>query len=191
MEPQTRKSRQAQMFKEDKERERLSNRKESYYSYEAPAITPYADAANLSYNTESERFNKDSASHLKQERDAAFERKESMYYGRRMKNSEIESERWEKIESRHKTEEKRLDDHRKQAAVMSSNKTSMPYDPITLQYDVGEDGTRLKYSDDVMQHRSRVRAHFLQAKQTSTGYDPITGNPIPQVHVPHQPSRPF
>jgi hypothetical protein len=53
------------------------------------------------------------------------------------------------------------------------------------------DGERLRFSDETMRYRGALRAEHLQRRMTSSGYDPITGNPIQRVHVPEAPRPPM
>ena len=96
-----------------------------------------------------------------------------------------------------------------------ANRSSMPYDPITLMYDDGHDGERLKYYDEktkvcaailwlalreftsdswcaagVTQWRAGLRAANMQKHDMSTPYNPITGLPLNRLEVPERPSSP-
>ena len=52
---------------------------------------------------------------------------------------------------------------REHGTFSRSNKTSVPYNPISLEYDAGCDGDRLRFSDDTLRYRSALRADHLQA----------------------------
>lgn len=188
IEPQTRKMRQAETCREEREKERLRARRENYCVYEEGGVTPVAES--LSYITEAERFVTDAAAVNKAERDAAVNKKEGIHYNRRVLRAEAEEVRWRTIEMQHQMEQKRLEDMRENHSFARSNKTSMPYNPINLRYDDGNDGERLRYSDESLRYRGALRAEHLQRRMTSTGYDPITGMAIERVHVPEKPLRP-
>jgi len=188
IQPQTRKERQAQSFRDDLEKMRLRARRENYCVYEEGGVDQPKNS--LGYISEADRFVTDIAAVNKAERDTEFNRKEQMYYNRRIGRAEGEEKRWRTIEMQHQIEQKRLEEMRANNAFARSNKTSMPYNPISLRYDDGNDGERLRYSDDSLRYRGALRAEHLQRRQTSTGYDPITGNPINKVHVPDQPLHP-
>ena len=49
---------------------------------------------------------------------------------------------------------------------------------------------RLRYSDDSLRYRGALRAEHLQRRMTSTGFNPLTGEPISRVHVPDAPNPP-
>lgn len=109
----------------------------------------------------------------------------------RIKKAENEEQRWRTIEMQHQTEQQHMDRMRENNSFARSNKTSMPYNPISLKYDDGHDGERLRYSDESLRYRGALRAEHLQRRMTSTGYDPITGEPIQRVFVPQAPIPTF
>ena len=178
------------MFKEDLEKLRLQQRREKYCVYEANPLTE-PDAQSVGYIADAERFVTDVAGVNKAERDAEVSKREQMFYAKRMGRAEVEQERWRTIETQHQVEQQRLAEMRENHAFARSNKTSMPYNPINLQYDEGADGARLRYSDESLRHRGALRAENLQKRTTSTGYNPITGAPIEPVHVPEAPRAPM
>jgi len=188
IQPQTRKERQAQSFRDDLEKMRLRQRRENYCVYEEGGVDQ--PEGSLGFISEADRFVTDIAAVNKAERDAEFHRKEQMYYNRRITKAEGEEQRWRTIEMTHQLEQKRMEEMRANNAFARSNKTSMPYNPISLRYDDGNDGERLRFSDDSLRYRGALRAEHLQRRQTSTGYDPITGAPINRVHVPDLPRQP-
>lgn len=74
-------------------------------------------------------------------------------------------------------------------AISKSNKTSMPYDPISLEYGEGRDGECLRYSDEALKYRSALRAEHLQRRMNGS-YNPITGAELQRVPVPQKPEAP-
>jgi len=174
------------MYREDLEKMRLASRRENYCHYETGSLTPPPDS--LGYISEADRFITDIAAVHKTERDADIAKREQMFYGRRMQRADKEEKRWGTIELHHQLEQKRLEDMRENFSYARSNKTSMPYNPINLRYDDGNDGDRLRFSDESLRYRGALRAEHLQRRMTSTGYNPITGAPIERVHVPDAPA---
>ena len=64
----------------------------------------------------------------------------------------------------------------------------MPYDAITLRYNDGLDGERLRFHDDKVRYRAAVRSRNLQrCGDTRTGYNIINGNDQAQLAVPPAP----
>jgi len=167
---------------------RLRNRREKYCVYEEGSLVP--PKGSLGYITEADRFRTDVAAVHKAERDASMEKVEQQYYRKRLDKAEKEEQRWRTIEVKFQMEAQRQEEARKNLAHASSNKTSMPYNPINLRYDNGADGDRLRFSDESLRYRGALRAEHLQRRTTSTGYNPITGAPIERVHVPEQPRAP-
>lgn len=188
IQPQTRKERQAQSFREDLEKMRLRARRENYCVFEEGGVDQPKES--LGYISEADRFVTDMSAVNKSERDAEFNKKEQMYYNRRMGRAENEEKRWRTIEMQHQLEQKRMEEMRANNSFARSNKTSMPYNPISLRYDDGHDGQRLRYSDDSLRYRGALRAEHLQRRMTSTGFNPLTGEPISRVHVPDAPNPP-
>ena len=152
-------------------------------------LTPFPDS--LGYISEADRFITDIAGVNKAEREVEIEKREQMYYNRRVQNTEQEEERWRTIEVKHQIEQKRLEEMRENYSYARSNKTSMPYNPINLQYDNGADGDRLRFSDESLRYRGAMRAEHLQRRGASTPHNPITGAPIERVHIPEAPQRPI
>ena len=85
---------------------------------------------------------------------------------------------------------KRWDDMRELGTFSRSNKTSVPYNPISLRYDDGNDGERLRFSDETLRYRSALRADHLQRRMNGAGYNPITGAPMERISVPPAPDPP-
>jgi len=188
IEPQTRKARQAQSFREDLEKMRLRERRENYCAYEEGGVTPPPDS--LGYISEAERFTSDIAGVNKAERDAEVSKREQIFHNRRVRKADNEEERWRTIEVKHQIEQKRLEEMRENYSYARSNKTSMPYNPINLRYDDGADGDRLRFSDDSLRYRGALRAEHLQRRGSSTPWNPITGDEMRTVHVPAPPRPP-
>jgi len=185
LQPLSRQERLSQQYREDLEKMRLRARRENYCRYEEGGIIQPPES--LGYIPEAERFITDIASVEKNERDSEFAKREQMHYNRRMNKAEAEERRWRTIEMQHEIEETRLSEMRQNSTFARSNKTSMPYNPINLRYDDGNDGDRLRFSDESLRYRGALRAEHLQSRNSSTGYNPITGEVISRVSVPAAP----
>lgn len=174
---------------------------------------------SLGHITDADRFVTDVAAVNKNERDAAIARKEQIYYGKRcavtrflrllaldapalplltpplarvarLSNAEREEKRWRTIEMEDDMDRKRWDEMRELGTFSRSNKTSVPYNPISLRYDDGNDGERLRFSDETLRYRSALRADHLQRRMNGAGYNPITGAPMTRISVPPAPEPP-
>ena len=134
------------------EKARLATRVEAYERYEDPGrLTEFVEGAQ-GYAPESERFDKDFAVVESQNRGQQRQRHGAIIDARRQERMDREEERWMIAETQKQMEAERqlaLQDTDKAKA----NRSSLPYDPITLMYDDGNDGERLKYYDD----KTRVR----------------------------------
>ena len=186
--PKTRSERLSQLYKEDLEKSRLRARREGYYRHEEAGITqPEGSLGSIS---DADRFVTDVASVNKNERDAAIARKEQIYYSKRLGNADREEKRWRTIEMEDDLDRQRWDEMREHGTFSRSNKTSVPYNPISLKYDDSNDGDRLRFSDDTLRYRSALRADHLQRRMNGAGYNPITGAPMERIKVPDPPSMP-
>jgi len=237
VQPQTRKERLSQQYREDLEKLRLQQRREGYCTYQARgpypcpgypaprrAHAPARAAArrccmpaagergvlslcaqpdaralqeagltptpgSLGYISEAERFITDTAGVAKVERDAEIAKKEQILYNKRTNSALREEKRWRTIEIEEQMDQKRQEDEREHSTYSRSNKTSMPYNPINLEYCAGRDGECLRYSDEALNYRISVRAEHLQ-RRNNGGYDPITGEAMQRVQVPNPPKAP-
>ena len=70
------------------------------------------------------------------------------------------------------------------------NASSVPYDPLTLAYAESTEGEILRYADDQIRYRAALRAQHLDLLQSADGYDPVTGQPRRQLHLPPKPELP-
>merc|ERR1712232_902110 len=110
---------------------------------------------------------------------------EELISTRRFQNALMEEERWKRIDSEF------ADDQRKQERLMERgaprNVSSVPYDPLTLQYRETKEGELLRYSDNQIRYRAALRAEHLRKLQTKEGFNPITGEASRTVSLPPEP----
>merc|ERR1712226_519367 len=187
IQPQTRKERLSQQNREGLEKMRLKARREGYCSYEENGVTPPPDS--LGYISEADRFITDVAAVQKVERDAEIAKKETILHNKRSMRADREEKRWRTIEMEHQMEVQRQEEMRMDSAYSRSNKTSMPYNPINLEYGEGRDGDCLRFSDEALKYRGALRADHLQ-RRMNNGYNPITGEVASRVAVPNRPNPP-
>ncbi|KAI5079776.1 hypothetical protein GOP47_0005255 [Adiantum capillus-veneris] len=77
-------------------------------------------------------------------------------------------------------------------ARVIANRTSVPYDPITLQYHDGYEGARAKYMDDAARWRAAMRAIWIYKKMNGDRkYDVISWEKLPNLGHPEKPTAPF
>lgn len=185
--PRSRQERMGEVHKEDLEKMRLRARRECYYHHEEAAIEQPPES--LGYIRESERFITDIAAVEKDERNAAVARRELMFHNKRQQRTADEERRWKAIESGYDADSAHQAQMQADGTFSKSNRTSMPYDPISLKYGEGKDGECLKYSDEALRYRSALRADHLQ-QRTNSGFNPITGEATARVPVPERPTPP-
>ena len=187
VQPQSRATRHAEVYREDLEKMRLRQRREGYYQHEESTITPTPDA--LGYITEAQRFITDAAAVDKAEREAMLSRKDQITHAKRVALAEREEKRWRAMEEEHIQEQRRQEEMRNRGLSSKANRTSMPYNPVSLEYGAGPEGDVLRYSDESIRYRSALRASHLQERQSSR-YNPITGLEQTRVQVPERPCPP-
>ncbi|KAJ3209462.1 hypothetical protein HK099_008511 [Clydaea vesicula] len=83
---------------------------------------------------------------------------------------DIEKNRWEKMEKGDKKEQEIWNYKHLKTKI---NKTSLEYNPITLEYYKSQGGEKLEQTDALSTHRTSVRAAKLYYKNNT--FDPIKG----------------
>uniref|UniRef100_A0A7S2XXX1 Uncharacterized protein n=1 Tax=Fibrocapsa japonica TaxID=94617 RepID=A0A7S2XXX1_9STRA len=180
--PLTRAERGAQKDKVALEKARLMNRaghQAKIYRENAPVegvgllgLPP--DAAG--FISDADRFHSDTSGEELLRRQAEQARKVEFYEKRRAKNIDREEERWQKIKDDKIADEEKWNRMREMEVKSKKNKSAVPYNAITLQYNDGHDGERLRQEDQ----RTRDRAHMRQQNMarhgdTRCGYNILTG----------------
>eukprot|EP00698_Gefionella_okellyi_P024010 TRINITY_DN8364_c0_g1_i1.p1 TRINITY_DN8364_c0_g1~~TRINITY_DN8364_c0_g1_i1.p1 ORF type:complete len:209 (+),score=40.11 TRINITY_DN8364_c0_g1_i1:32-628(+) len=187
IEPMGRESRRIAQSKEIQEKARLAARREGFQRYVDIGNPTAAAAGSVQHLNEAQRFQTDAAFQERQQRDIAIRKQQQVIESKRAAVVQGEQERWERAEADAEAERQRL------AAVAGTgrkNTSSVAYNPLTLSYNDGNDGDRLKYSDDMTQYRATQRLANLASKQHSTQYNPLTGAPLTQVEQRSRPVRP-
>lgn len=192
--PMTRQERRAQKDKVALEKERLMKRtglSAKQYRENAPKtamglIVPEQNAAG--FLSDADRFHTDVSGEEYLRRRAKYEAQQSTYAAKRVQRVQREEDRWEQIQARKKEEEEFWDEQRAAGEKARKNHSSVPYDAITLRYNDGLDGERLRFHDDKVRYRAAVRSRNLQrCGDTRTGYNIINGSDQAALAVPPQP----
>lgn len=105
-------------------------------------------------------------------------------------NAAREGERWARIDAAAREEAERWDEIRESGERAKRNKSSVPYNPLTLEYHESADGLKLRYADDLVRYRAAQRAYQLQQKDVSTDYNPISGGSMARPTPPARPPPP-
>jgi len=142
------------------------------------------------YIPEADRFHTDVAGEERLAREARIVRSEQIVSARREANAMREGERWARIDAAAREEAERWDEIRETGERAKRNKSSVPYNPLTLEYHESDDGLKLRYADDLVRFRAAQRAYTLQGHDVSTDYNPITGGDLSKPTPPSRPPPP-
>lgn len=137
---------------------------------------------------DADRFHSDVSGEELQERQERYHRTQRIYEHKREHNAQKEEQRWQKMEEA-KAAEAAYWEHQRQLGTKSKkNSSGVPYNTLTLQYDDGIDGERLRHNDDMVRYRGALRAqNIVQQGDTRVSYDIVNGASLaPQL----PPARP-
>jgi hypothetical protein len=161
-------------------------------------VVPGSDSAG--FCSDADRFHTDVAGEAFLKRRAKYEREQQNYATKREGRVAQEEERWASIHEEKASEEAYWHNERERGVKDMKNKSSVPYDALTLNYHSGLDGERLRLHDDKIRYRAALRSRNLQTKgESRCGYDILNGrdkedlrlpdNPVPQrelaAHIDH------
>lgn len=184
----TREQRIAVKDKEQWEKDRLSHRKEGFVridtSVTGNAMLVYTPGSQ-GYMSDADRFHTDTSGEekmLREEKNARLKFKEERS---RYENVQREITRWKEMDAADAALEKKWEGYRATGTKCLRNKGGEAYNPITLQYNDGKDGSRLKAADDMIKRRAIARAENLQNHNSRDGINPITGEPMRRVQLSH------
>jgi len=152
----------------------------------AALIAPDKNAAG--YQNDADRFHTDTSGeefHSRQQKVAD----KAAYYDRvREMRGQSEDARWAAIAGSQDAEASYWQQSREDGAKALKNKSCVPYDTMSLEYNKDIDGERLKYEDDKVKYRTQLRATNLErAGDTRTGYDIISGDDKASMKLPNEP----
>lgn len=137
--------------------------------------------------SDADRFHTDTSGEEYLRRKREVLRKQEMYDRKRAAAAEREEARRRRMEEGQRAEERRVAALRAAGWKSKSNRSNLPYDMLTLQYNEGLDGERQRRQDDRVRFRARLRTQNLQRCGGSRcGYDIITGG---QRHASPAPAR--
>ena len=104
------------------------------------------------YISEQDRFYTDFAEEEKKRREHVLKTKEEQTEHRRMEKIKSEEARWKRIDAEFAAERARQ--RRLMRSGAPSNESSVPYNPLTLQYAPSHAGEELKYQDEQIRYRA-------------------------------------
>ena len=180
----TREQRIAVKDKETWEKDRLRQRKEGFVridtSVTGSAMLVYAPQSQ-GFLSDADRFHSDTAGEEKMHRDERVARSKIFEEKKRFDSGQREIKRWKDMDQVAAEEAQKWQSYRDAGTKARRNKGGEAYNPVTLQYNDGKDGLRLKQADEQIRHRALVRAQNLQQHNSRAGINPITGDPIRRV----------
>ena len=125
---------------------------------------------------DADRFHSDTAGEEFLDRKKKFDRKQQIYSNTRQSRAGEEESRWRKIEEGKEEEERYWAGQRETGVKSMKNKSCVPYDPLTLQYDDSHAGEKLRHDDDMVRYRASVRSdNLVKQGDTRCGYNIISG----------------
>ncbi|KAJ0399340.1 hypothetical protein P43SY_001529 [Pythium insidiosum] len=174
--------------KEQWEKERLQQRKEGHVridtSVTGSAMVVYAPGSQ-GYMSDADRFHTDTSGEEKVSREESNARAKIRQERKRYDNVQREIQRWKDMDATTVEEEKRWAALRATGSKARRNKGGEPFNPITLQYNDGKDGERLRLADETIKRRAVARAESLRFHNSRGGINPITGEPLRKIQVEH------
>jgi hypothetical protein len=145
----------------------------------------------VGFISDADRFHTDTVGEELQNRMAEHEKKLRATEFRRSQAEEREGARQQWSETNRRAEEERVTRMREEGLKGRANKSAVPYDTITLQYNDGLDGQRLQHEDGLVRYRAAVRSNNLRTKgNTRGGFNIITGEPLMPLSQPVKPQKP-
>ena len=154
--------------------------------------TPLPNSSALHRTADADRFHTDTAGEAKKQRDDRAAAAKALTDQKRAVRIVGEEQRWEAFEQRDQAEADRWNAIRadEKNTMARRNNISVPYNPISLQYNDTLDGLRMQYADNMVKYRGEVRSLTLQ-KLGNGSANPITGAPLPYVPNPQLPAKTF
>lgn len=179
------------LSQESLEKARLEARREAHYRYER-TVEPITEPAPqaLAFMSDADRFHSDTAGEEKKLRDQRLYHREAILDAKRTEFMDRETSRWDEME-------KQQDKAVERVAMLQASKkglknhTSVAYNPITLEYQDGPGGDKIRNEDDMIRYRAALRAENLEKHQAPGGFNPITGEPRAAPRVPVRPAGVF
>nr|CCA27115.1 conserved hypothetical protein [Albugo laibachii Nc14] len=182
--PRGRAERNAQLSKDAFEKERLGQRREGFIridpSQSGPAMVQYAPGTQGFFD-ERNRLHTDTSGEAKLLRDKQNARKRASEERKRVQNVEREVDRWKRLDEIQAGEEEKWRAIRASGNRARRNQSGEAFNPITLRYNDGSDGQRLKEAAERIQQRAFVRAQNLRHQNAREGFHPITGEALRPV----------
>lgn len=187
IQPRTRAYRKSQMDKEGIEKQRLKERKGGFHKYtEFKAVTG-SEPGEPGYSSEANRFDSDAVGAEQRRRKEVMAKYNARIKARYDNSIAREERRFKKIEEDKRLEEEKYARYRADPLMGKKNVSGVPYHPVTLQYNDGDDGRRMEFEDAKIRFRAARRAKNMHDKSRSVEYDVITGHNAARLPTPIDP----
>jgi len=108
---------------------------------------------------------------------------------RRARNYDREESRWRAISNQHVVQKERLDRMQRDPMLGRKNVTGQPCNIISQAYDHTPQGQQLKFNDDMIKYRGKVRCANISMRN-HLGFNPIIGEQIAPITLPPIPRPP-
>lgn len=187
LDPRTRAYRKSQMDKEGIEKQRLKARKGGFHKYtEFNAVTE-SEPGEPGFSSEAMRFDTDTVGEEQRRRQQALASYNSLIQARSNKSVAREERRFKQMEETKRLEEEKYTRYRADPLMGKKNMSGVPYHPVTLQYNDGDDGRRMAYEDAKIRFRALRRARHMDDKSRSVNYNVVSGKSAARLPTPVDP----
>jgi len=187
IQPRTRAYRKSQMDKEGIEKQRLKERKGGFHKYtEFKAVTG-SEPGEPGYATEAGRFDTDAVGAEQRRRKKIQASYDSRIKARHTNYLAREERRFERMDEEKRLEEDKYMRYRADPLMGRKNVSGVPYHPVTLQYNDGDDGRRMAYEDAKIRFRAARRAKNMHDKSRSVDYNVVSGIDMSRLPTPVDP----
>ena len=139
---------------------------------------------------DSDRYHTDVIGDQRAERRRAMQKREAAIEKRRQDHERREESRFRRMDDEARAAEEHAQYLRDNPNKGRANQSSVPYDPVSMRYDDSLDGQRLKHKDQRARYAAKLRTNRLQAQTNRNGYNPITGEDVPNPANPARPETP-
>lgn len=175
------------MDKEGIEKQRLKERKGGFHKYtEFKAVTG-SEPGEPGYSTEAGRFDTDAVGAEQRRRKKIQASYDSRIKARHTNYLAREERRFERMDEEKRLEEDKYMRYRADPLMGKKNVSGVPYHPVTLQYNDGDDGRRMAYEDAKIRFRAARRAKNMHDKSRSVDYNVVSGIDMSRLPTPVDP----
>jgi len=191
MQPRSRSVRAALNTKDALEKERLRHRSGAYFRYEDIRNPIDVQHGCPSHMKNKERMTAGPCCEEVNygEREVRRYLKDEITEVRRERQLNREDSRWRAISAQNDAGQRRVERMQADPLMGRKNYAGQPYNAVNQTYDATPAGAQLKFHDDCVKYRSKVREATM-AVRNHLGFNPIIGEQTHQVSIPPPPRPP-